>query len=345
MIKMSVLELAQSGRGDDARFVVIVPVFNESESLFTFHRRLATVMDCAGEWKVIYVDDGSDERTQLVLRKLVYDHANISIIRLSRNFGKELAVTAGLDHADADAIIVIDADLQDPPEVIPDLIVEWRRGYDMIYAQRRIRQGDGWVKRATAALFYRLMERVGCVRLPRDVGDFRLLSRRAAEAVRQFREHHRFMKGLFASIGYSSTAVLYDRAPRHAGTTKWNLWGLWNLALEGITGFTVVPLKISTYVGTVVAFFSLIYGGQLIVRTVMFGNRVAGYPSLMTVILFMGGIQLVTLGIIGEYLGRIFNESKMRPLYIIQDVIDYDIFADPITDEAVLGLERDALRA
>ncbi|MDE2514797.1 MAG: glycosyltransferase family 2 protein [Rhodospirillales bacterium] len=345
MLTITEAERRQSGRETDTQLTVVIPVFNESACLFAFHRRLQASMEGLGRWRAMYVDDGSDDCTRLVLRKLLYDHANISVIRLSRNFGKEVAVTAGLDHADGDAVIVIDADLQDPPEVIPALVAEWRRGFDMVYAQRRARAGDGWLKRVTASLFYRLMERLGRVRLPRNVGDFRLLSRRAVDAVRQYREHHRFMKGLFASIGFASTAVPYDRTPRYSGRSKWTYWRLWNLALEGITGFTVMPLKIATYLGMMVAVFSLIYGGQIVLRTVIFGNSVPGYPSLMTVVLFMGGVQLMTMGVIGEYLGRVFNEAKFRPLYIVEDVFDYDVLADPVTDKTVLELERSAAAA
>ena len=242
----------------------------------------------------------------------------VAIVRLSRNFGKEIATTAGLEHARGEAVIVIDADLQDPPEVIPRLVAAWREGFDMVYAQRRARDGETWLKKATASLFYRLMQKLGRVPLPRDAGDFRLMSRRVVDAVLQLREQHRFMKGLFAWVGFPSKAVPYDRAPRQAGSTKWSYWKLWNLALEGITGFTVMPLKVSTYLGLLVATFAVIYGAQVVVRTLLFGNPVAGYPSLMAVILFLGGVQLVTLGVIGEYLGRVFNETKQRPLYLVR---------------------------
>jgi len=242
------------------------------------------------------------------------------VINLSRNFGKEIALTAGLDHAAAaEAVIVIDADLQDPPEVIPDLVAAWQRGFDIAYAKRRAREGETWLKKATAAAFYRVMQRVGGkVELPADTGDFRLISRRALDALLGLREQHRFMKGLFAWVGFPSTPVLYDRAPRAAGETKWNYWRLWNLSLEGITAFTVGPLKIATYLGLLTAIVAGIYGILIIIRTILFGNPVAGYPSLMAVVLFLGGVQLMTLGIIGEYLGRVFNETKGRPLYIVE---------------------------
>jgi glycosyltransferase involved in cell wall biosynthesis len=302
-------------------FSVVIPAFNEEAGLAAFHERLVHVMDRLGPWEAVYVNDGSTDDSLPVLAALQHADNRVAVLNLSRNFGKEIATTAGLDHAGGQAIIVIDADLQDPPEVIPDLVAAWRRGFDMVYAQRRVRAGETRLKRATAHLFYRMMRYAGRVKLPEDAGDFRLMSRRAADAVRQLREQHRFMKGLFAWVGFPSTAVLYDRQPRHAGSSKWSYWRLWNLALEAVTSFTVMPLKVATYLGLFVAVLSVIYGAQVVIKTLVFGNPVAGYPSLMTVILFLGGVQLVTLGIMGEYLGRIFNESKQRPLYIVERFI------------------------
>jgi glycosyltransferase involved in cell wall biosynthesis len=298
---------------------IIVPVYNEEAVLPAFHARLAAVMARLGEaWEAIYVNDGSLDTSLAMLRTLRAAHAEICVLNLSRNFGKEIAITAGLDHARGRAVIVIDADLQDPPELIPDLVAGWRAGHDMVYAQRRRRDGETWLKRTTARAFYRLMQHTGRVALPRDTGDFRLMSRRVVDAVVLMREQHRFMKGVFAWVGYPSLAVLYDRAPRHAGTTKWTYWKLWNLALEGITSFTVMPLKIATYLGLCVAFLALVYMVIIVVRTLLYGNPVAGYPSLLAVILMLGAVQMVTLGIIGEYLGRVFNETKGRPLYLVE---------------------------
>ena len=298
---------------------VVVPCFNEAEGLDQFHARLRAVMDGLGAaWEVVYVNDGSADATLARVEALRAADGRVALVNLSRNFGKEIALTAGLDHATGEAVVVIDADLQDPPEVIPALVAAWRSGFDMVYAQRRVREGETWLKRATADGFYRVMQRVGGVRLPRDAGDFRLMSRRAVDALLRLREQHRFMKGLFAWVGFPSVAVLYDRAPRHAGTSSWSYWRLWNLALEGITGFTVVPLKVATYLGLAVAVFAALFGGQLVVRTLLFGNPVPGYPSLMAVVLFLGGAQLMTLGVIGEYLGRVFNETKRRPLYLVE---------------------------
>jgi glycosyltransferase involved in cell wall biosynthesis len=302
-------------------FCIIVPAFNEATGIEEFHRRLSIVMNTVGSWQVLFVNDGSTDDTLAILRHLREIDPHVTLINLSRNFGKEIAMTAGLDHADADAIIVIDADLQDPPEVIPALVAAWRDGYDVVYAQRSARQGETWLKKTTANLFYRMMQDLGDVRLPRNTGDFRLMSRRVVEALRSVRENHRFMKGLFAWVGYPSKAILYERSPRHAGYTKWNYWKLWNFAIEGITSFTVMPLKVASYLGVAVSLGAAIFIVQLVVRTILFGNEVAGYPSLMAVVLFLGGVQLLTLGVIGEYLGRIFNETKRRPLYLIESFL------------------------
>jgi glycosyltransferase involved in cell wall biosynthesis len=310
---------------------VVVPAYNEQEVLPAFHARLVPVMEGIGlPWEVVYVNDGSRDGTLALMLALRAGDARVSVVNLSRNFGKEIALTAGLDHAAADqAVVVIDADLQDPPEVIPDLVAAWQQGFDVAYARRRAREGETWLKKASAAAFYRVMQRIGGkVDLPPDTGDFRLMSRRALDALLALREQHRFMKGLFAWVGFPSTPVLYDRAPRAAGETKWNYWRLWNLSLEGITAFTVGPLKVATYLGLLTAVGALVYGVQLIIRTILFGNPVAGYPSLMAVVLFLGGVQLMTLGIIGEYLGRIFNETKRRPLYIVERHIPSEAGAD-----------------
>ncbi|MBS0561369.1 MAG: glycosyltransferase family 2 protein [Proteobacteria bacterium] len=299
-------------------FSLVIPMFNEADGIGALYGRIAPVMDGLGPWEAVCVNDGSRDATLRMLEELRSRDPRIAIVNLSRNFGKEIATTAGLDHARGAAVIVIDADLQDPPEVIPDLVAQWRAGFDMVYAQRRRRDGESWLKRRTAEWFYRLMEHVGRVQLPRDTGDFRLMSRRVVEALRQMREHHRFMKGLFAWVGFPTAAVLYDRAPRHAGRSSWSYWTLWNLAIEGITGFTVMPLKVATYLGLIVALLAVAYAAFVVVKTLILGNPVAGYPSLLTIVLFLGGVQLMTLGVIGEYLGRIFNETKQRPLYFVE---------------------------
>ena len=297
---------------------MVVPAFNEATGLAVFHDRLLRAMAEVASWEVVYVNDGSTDLTLSVMEALHQADGRVAVVSLSRNFGKEIAVTAGLDHAAGEAVVIIDADLQDPPEVIPALIAGWRGGFDMVCAKRRSRAGETWLKRRTARGFYRLMQRMGDLKMPEDTGDFRLMSRLVVDAVRQLREQHRFMKGLFAWVGYKTTYVLYDREPRYDGRSKWNYWTLWNLALEGITSFTVMPLKLATYVGLAVALLSVIYAVQVIVKTLLIGNPVAGYPSLVTIVLFLGGVQLMFLGVIGEYLGRIFNETKQRPLYLVE---------------------------
>jgi glycosyltransferase involved in cell wall biosynthesis len=300
---------------------VVIPCYNEQEVLPEFHARITAAMEGIGlPFELVYVNDGSRDGTLALMLQAQAADPRVAVVNLSRNFGKEIALTAGLDHAAcSDAVVVIDADLQDPPEVIPALVAAWRQGFDVAYAQRSVRHGESWLKRVTAAGFYRVMQRLGGrVQLPQDTGDFRLMSRRSLDALLQLREQHRFMKGLFAWVGFPSVAVPYDRAPRAAGTTKWNWWKLWNLSLEGITSFTVGPLKIASYLGLCIAFISAVYIVQLLLRTLLFGNPVAGYPSLMAAVLFLGGVQMMMLGIIGEYLGRVFNETKGRPLYIVE---------------------------
>ncbi|MDP1679467.1 MAG: glycosyltransferase family 2 protein [Candidatus Nitrotoga sp.] len=298
---------------------VVVPAYNEEEVLPEFHRRLSTVLDGLGVTsEVIYANDGSRDGTLALLEKLAADDPRVAIVDLSRNFGKEIALTAGMDHAHGEAVVVIDADLQDPPELIPELVKIWREGFDVVYAKRTVRDGESWVKKATAKMFYQVIQRMSRVEIPQDVGDFRLLSRRAMDALGTLREQHRFMKGLFAWIGFPQKAVLYRRDPRFAGETKWDYWKLWNFALEGITSFTIAPLKIATYVGILAALGAFVYAAWIIYHTLMYGDSARGYPTMMVVILFFGGLQLMGIGILGEYLGRMFDETKRRPLYFLK---------------------------
>lgn len=311
---------------------VLVPVYNEIDVLPEFHRRLTAVLGaCAPTYEVMYVNDGSSDGSLAWLEDLCDRDPAVALVDLSRNFGKEIAMAAGLDHVVGEAVVVIDADLQDPPEVIPRLLEQWRAGYDNVFARRRRREGETWLKKASATWFYKLIGRLSRVDIPRDTGDFRLLSRRAVQALRQLREQHRFMKGLFAWIGYPSIAVEYDRDPRMAGQTKFNYWKLWNFAIEGITSFTIAPLKMATYFGLAVALAAFVAIVAIIVKTVLFGDPVKGYPSLMSVVLFLGGIQLLALGALGEYIGRMFNETKGRPLYFTKRCIPAgrDRRADP----------------
>ena len=299
---------------------IIVPVYNEEEVLPEFHRRLAGVLDgLAMKSEIIYVNDGSVDGSVNQMRKLKAEDGRVAMIDLSRNFGKEIAMTAGLDHSHGDAVVVIDADLQDPPELIPDMIEHWQSGYDVVYAQRTSRAGESAFKKTTAHVFYRVMQQLSRVSIPPDAGDFRLLSRRAVDALSGLREQHRFMKGLFAWIGYPQKAIPYERDARYDGKTKWSYVSLWNFAIEGITSFSTLPLKVATYLGVLTAFSAFIFGMFIVVKTIFFGNPVPGYPSLLVVVLFLGGIQLMALGVIGEYLGRMFDETKGRPLYLIKD--------------------------
>ncbi len=303
-----------------SQLAVVVPAYNESEGLREFHARLAAVFDQLDlAASVLYVDDGSGDDTWTVMESLRASDARVATLKLSRNFGKELALTAGLDHVDADAVIVIDADLQDPPELIPEFVRWWREGYDVVYGTRSTRAGESRLKKWTSAAFYRVMERLSATPVPRDTGDFRLLSRRALDAMKRLRERQRFMKGLFAWVGYRQKAVVYDRDPRFAGNSKFNYWRLWNFALEGITSFSGAPLKIATYVGVFTAFLAFVFGLFVFAKVLLYGDPVRGYPSLLLVVLFLGGVQLMALGMIGEYLGRLYVEVKQRPLYLIDE--------------------------
>lgn len=302
------------------QLTVVVPAYNESAVLESFHQRLAAVLDALSvDSDVLYVDDGSRDDTWAIIGRLAERDPRCGGLKLSRNFGKEAALTAGLDHVVAGAAVVIDADLQDPPELIPALVAQWQAGYDVVYATRSARAGESSLKRFTAAAFYRSMEKLSDIALPRDTGDFRLLSRRALDALARLRERQRFMKGLFTWIGYRQTAVYYQRDPRRAGKTKWNYWRLTQLAVEGITSFSTAPLRLATWVGLGSAGLAFVYGLWVLTKALLYGDPVHGYPTLMLVILFLGGVQLMALGVIGEYLGRNYAESKQRPLYFIDE--------------------------
>ncbi|WP_037076558.1 glycosyltransferase family 2 protein [Rhizobium mesoamericanum] len=297
---------------------LIVPMYNEEAVIPVFFRTIIPILEALPvQWEIICVNDGSRDKTLSLLTDYNKNDARIKVINLSRNFGKENALTAGLDHASGEALIPIDVDLQDPPEFIPIMVNAWLAGADIVNAARKDRQTDTWAKRTTSRYFYRIVNLISNVELAQDVGDYRLISRRAADAVRSLRERRRFMKGLFSWVGFSVETIYYDRAPRAAGTTKWNYWKLWNLALEGITSFSTVPLRIATYLGLSAAVLSLTYALYLVLDTLFFGNPVSGYPSLMTAILFLGGVQLIFIGVVGEYVGRIHEEVKQRPIYIV----------------------------
>jgi polyisoprenyl-phosphate glycosyltransferase len=304
---------------------VVVPCFNEEEVIGVCHDRLTAILKSMPvNFEIVYVNDGSTDGTIQALKDIKNHEPSVAIIDFSRNFGKEIALSAGLDHARGDAVVVIDADLQDPPELIPELYKTLLEGYDVVYAKRQARDGETFLKKLTARYFYRVMRILVKPAIPEDTGDFRILSRRAVDTLKNFREQHRFMKGLFAWIGYPQKEIVYNRDARLAGKTKWNYWKLWNFALEGITSFSIEPLKVSTYLGLLTAVFAFVYALFIVYKTIVFGEPVRGYPSLMVVILFLGGVQLTVLGILGEYMGRIFNETKNRPLYIVKDYIPAD---------------------
>ena len=314
--------MSADAHATDDRLTVVVAAFNEAESLPVLQPRLAAVLDDVAathglDCRVVYVDDGSTDATWSVLQALAAGDRRIALLRLSRNFGKELALTAGLDHVDQGAALILDADGQDPPELIPRFVEQWRCGYDDVFGTRIEREGEGWLKRGSAHAFYRVIGRLSKTPIPADTGDFRLLSPRALAALGRLRERHRFMKGLFGWVGFNRVAVPYHREPRVAGTSKFSYWRLWNLALEAITSFSTAPLRLATYLGLLTAMVAFGYGVWVVVKALAFGDPVQGWPTMMAVILFLGGAQLVALGLIGEYLGRLYDESKQRPLYLI----------------------------
>lgn len=318
---------------DQPLISIVVPAYNEEEVLTEFHEAVDIALSrLPFDLEIVYINDGSTDATLEIINDLRNNDKRVTLIDLSRNFGKEIALSAGLHKAAGDAVVIIDADLQDPPGLIPELIDEWQNGYDVVYAKRTLRNGESFLKKTTAHFFHRIIQHVGNFSIPEDTGDFRILSRRAVNALNTFKEHHRFMKGLFAWIGFKQKAVYYKRDSRRAGKSKWSYWRLWNFALDGITSFTIAPLKISTYIGTITALSAFGYGIYMMIDTLLHGNEVPGYPSLIVIILILGGVQLVAIGILGEYLGRIFNETKQRPLYFINEYLPGIHAADKPSD-------------
>jgi len=304
----------------DNRFVsVVVPCFNESDGLFQFHDRLSIALRRASvAAEIVYVNDGSVDDTFDVIRSLQAIDDRVGVINLSRNFGKECALTAGIDHARGDAVIVIDADLQDPPECIPEMIDAWKDGHDVVAMKRNDRSTDSMFKRISAAFFYRILSKLSSTRIPENVGDFRLLSRRAVEAIKAMPERNRYMKGIFAWVGFDTIEIAYKRDPRFIGTSKWPFFKLVGLALDGITSFSIAPLRLASMAGAFVAGCALIYGIFVLSKTLLFGDSVAGFPTLIVMITFLGGAQLMAIGLLGEYVGRLLIESKQRPLYLVE---------------------------
>jgi glycosyltransferase involved in cell wall biosynthesis len=305
-------------RDHDCSISVVVPVFNEGEVLALFHARLLDVLaTCPGQHEIIYVDDGSTDNSSQILESLRVSCPQVGVARLSRNFGKERAMTAGLELARGEVVIIVDADLQDPPELIPSMLAAWREGADVVNMRRIERDGETLAKKASAHFFYRLINRLSEVDIPTDVGDFRLFSRRAVDALNRLPESNRFMKGLFAWIGFKQITLDYHRKAREAGESKWPYWRLFNFALEGLTSFSTVPLRIASYVGFFSALGSFCYAIYFLVKTHIWGDSVKGFPTLIEFILLLGGLQLMAIGIMGEYVGRIYLESKRRPIYLL----------------------------
>ena len=306
---------------DMKTITILVPCYNEENSLDIFFDRLQGVLANLKEYKikVLLVNDGSKDNTLAKMQELHSKDPSVSYLSLSRNFGKENAMLAGLDYAEGDAVILMDVDLQDPPELIPEMIQEWENGYDDVYARRRSRMGETWLKKASAHYYYRLLQKFADIDIPADVGDFRLLDRQAVNALCSLREKQRYTKGLFSWIGYQKKEVLFDRNPRAAGNSKMSFIKLFGLAVDGITSFSVAPLRLASVLGLLISSIAFVYLLFVVGKTLLLGDPVAGYPSMVSIILFIGGIQLIVLGIIGEYVGRIFYEAKGRPDYLVSE--------------------------
>lgn len=299
---------------------ILIPAYNEVEVLPQLNTRLHELAENNQDYdfEFLYVNDGSRDSTLELIENYAAKDPRVSYVNLSRNYGKEIAMIAGIDHVRGDALVIIDADLQDPPELIPEMISHWEQGYDDVYAKRRSRDGETWLKKKTSKLYYQLLQRVTRVPIQEDTGDFRLLDRRVVDAIKEFRESQRNAKAIFSQVGFKKREILYDRDPRLAGETKWSYPKLLDLAISGITSFTTAPLRVASVLGIATSFVAFIYILYLLIRPLFGVSTGDGYSSLMAAILFFGGVQLLSLGIIGEYVGRIFNETKQRPLYLVE---------------------------
>ncbi|MPL91523.1 putative glycosyltransferase [bioreactor metagenome] len=296
---------------------LLIPAYNEEKVLQLLYQRIKAIIDNLNqyEWEVLFINDGSKDNTLAVLYSIRNQDNRINVLDLSRNYGKEVAMLAGFDYVKGDAVIILDADLQDPPELIPQMLEQWELGYDDVYAKRNSRKGETFIKKKTSQWFYKILQKSTDIPIQLNTGDFRLLDKSCVKALKQIREANRYTKGMFSWIGYNKKEILFDRDPRAAGETKWNYLKLFSLAIEGITSFTTKPLRISTFIGGIISVLSFIYAIYMLYDTIVYGNDVKGYPSLLVTILFLGGIQLLSLGILGEYIARIFIETKNRPTY------------------------------
>ena len=302
---------------------ILVPCYNEEASLPLFYVELIKVMSdprlSIYDWELLLVNDGSKDKTLEIMKSLREADNRVSYVDLSRNFGKEKAMLAGFDYVTGDCMIIMDADLQDPPSLIPEMVSCWEQGYDDIYAKRQSRGEESWLRKSFSLLFYKILQKTTKIEVLQNVGDFRLLDKSCIEALRQIRESERYTKGMFCWIGFRKKEILFDRGDRVAGKSAWNFWSLFSLAIEGITSFTTSPLRISSIFGFIVSILAFIYMAFFLIKTWIFGDPVQGFPTLITVILFLGGVQLIAIGILGEYIARIFNETKNRPTYIIRE--------------------------
>ena len=318
---------------------IVAPCYNEAETVELFVDTIFKIVaDEDFKVELIFVDDGSVDETREKLSALADQRPEIKVVIFSRNFGKEPAMTAGLDHASGDAVVVMDVDLQDPPELILDFVEKWREGFDVVYGMREDRASDSPAKRITANGFYQLFNKISGLKIPENAGDFRLIDRRVVETIKQLPERSRFMKGLFAWVGYDSVGVPYARPERSAGETKFSFWRLWNFAVDGFVSFSTAPLRVWSYIGAVVAFLSVLYASLIVLRTLVTGVDVPGYASLLVFILFFGSVQLISVGVLGEYISRLFVEVKQRPLYIVDEVYSQA----PQADTGYTDISQDA---
>jgi len=312
-----------------SKLSIVVPVYNETEVIDAFYERMTAVARSLpfDAYEILFVDDGSGDDTWARVREFALRDPAVRPLKLSRNFGHQAAITAGLDHARGDCVVIIDSDLQDPPEVVPEMVERWRDGYDVVYGRRSSRDGEGQMKLLTASAFYRLLNRMTRVNIPVDVGDFRLLSRRAADQLRGLRERDRFVRGLVSWIGFRQTGVTYARDRRYAGDTKYPFRKMMEFALDGITSFSTVPLKLAMWLGYAASMLAFIYLGSVFVQKFILRNTIQGWATIMVALLFLGGVQLICIGIMGEYIGRIFKEIKGRPLYVVEEFLDDAVVA------------------